>query len=167
MNIRTVTPQDNAAIARLYRAVAASPGGLARLEHEISDEYIEHFMTCATARGIELVAEGDNGQIIGEVHAYAPQLFCFAHVLSDLTLAIHPDFQGQGIGRRLLSDLLEYVSAHMPEILRVELIARQSNAGAIRLYESLGFTVEGEFRGRIRNLDGSLESDIPMAWTRR
>ena len=33
-------------------------------------------------------------------------------------------------------------------------------------YESLGFRQEGEFLSRIRNIDGSLESDIPMAWTR-
>jgi len=53
-----------------------------------------------------------------------------------------------------------------PDIQRVELISRESNRKAILFYESLGFRQEGEFVSRIRNVDGSLESDIPMAWTR-
>jgi len=55
----------------------------------------------------------------------------------------------------------------LPNIHRVELIARESNEKAIRLYyESLGFKREGALHGRISNLDGTLESDIPTAWTR-
>jgi ribosomal protein S18 acetylase RimI-like enzyme len=49
----------------------------------------------------------------------------------------------------------------------VELIARESNAKAIAFYQSLGFVIEGRFERRIRNPDGSLEADIPMAWLRR
>ena len=45
-------------------------------------------------------------------------------------------------------------------------LVRGSKRKAIAFYESLGFVQEGKFRGRIRNLDGSLEADIPMAWTR-
>ena len=44
------------------------------------------------------------------------------------------------------------------------LIARESNEAAIRFYESLGFSVEGKMKSRIRNIDGTLEADIPMAW---
>ncbi|MEZ5557846.1 MAG: hypothetical protein R3E86_04785 [Pseudomonadales bacterium] len=51
-------------------------------------------------------------------------------------------------------------------VLRVELIARESNSRAIRFYETLGFVIEGRLQARIRNLDGSLEADIPMAWRR-
>lgn len=49
---------------------------------------------------------------------------------------------------------------------RVELIARESNTKAIAFYHSLGFEIEGAMRGRIQNIDGSVENDIPMAWIR-
>ena len=55
---------------------------------------------------------------------------------------------------------------YRPDITRVELIVRQSNDRALRFYESLGFQREGELRLRIRNPDGSLDADIPMAWIR-
>jgi putative acetyltransferase len=48
----------------------------------------------------------------------------------------------------------------------VELIARESNARAIGLYESLGFRREGRLEGRVRRPDGVVEADIPMAWVR-
>ena len=57
------------------------------------------------------------------------------------------------------------VEGHL-EVLRIELISRESNRKAIQFYESLGFRREGEFGSRIRNVDCSLESDIPMAWIR-
>ncbi len=49
-----------------------------------------------------------------------------------------------------------------PDITRIELIARESNRKAIRFYESLGFWIERELVAHIRNVDGSLESDIPL-----
>jgi len=52
----------------------------------------------------------------------------------------------------------------MPEIRRIELIARESNRKALAFYTSLGFELEGKMINRIKNLDGSLDSDIPMAW---
>ena len=39
-----------------------------------------------------------------------------------------------------------------------------TNERALAFYESLGFSREGELRDRVLNPDGSLESDIPMAW---
>jgi ribosomal protein S18 acetylase RimI-like enzyme len=46
----------------------------------------------------------------------------------------------------------------------VELLVRDSNPGAIRLYQRLGFVEEGRFRDRIRLPDGTFGDDIAMAW---
>jgi ribosomal protein S18 acetylase RimI-like enzyme len=56
--------------------------------------------------------------------------------------------------------------AQRTDILRVELIARESNQRAIEFYRTLGFVEEGRFGNRIRNIDNSYEADIPMAWVR-
>lgn len=61
---------------------------------------------------------------------------------------------------------MQQVVDERPDILRVELIARESNRKAIEFYEKLGFVIEGRFAGRIRSVGGGLEDDIPMAWTR-
>jgi ribosomal protein S18 acetylase RimI-like enzyme len=66
----------------------------------------------------------------------------------------------------LFTRFLTTVTEKYPYITRVELIARESNKAAIRFYESLGFSVEGKMKSRIRNVDGTLEADIPMAWIR-
>jgi ribosomal protein S18 acetylase RimI-like enzyme len=69
-----------------------------------------------------------------------------------------------GIGKKLFGALLEIVSNERPDILRIELIVRESNLKAIGFYQSLGFTIEGRLEKRIRGITGLLEADIPMAW---
>jgi putative acetyltransferase len=78
---------------------------------------------------------------------------------------VHPAQHGRGIGRALLAELLRRVSETRPDILRVELIARESNRRAIALYERLGFRREGRLEARIRS-SGGIEADIPMGWLR-
>jgi putative acetyltransferase len=74
--------------------------------------------------------------------------------------------QGQGIGHRLFVTLLDLVTREHPDITRVELITQETNHRALRLYEGLGFRREGRLAGRIRQPDGTLDADIPLAWLR-
>ena len=164
MNIRPSQFEDQVSIWLLYQSVAAVPGGIARLAGEADRSYVARFMRSAADRGLELVAEDEDGRIIGEIHAYSPELYCFSHVLSELTIVVDPAQQGRGVGRKLFERFLAIVSEEFPHISRVELIARESNQAAIRFYESLGFVQEGRLAGRILNVDGSTECDIPMAW---
>jgi putative acetyltransferase len=165
MHIRPASPIDCDVIAALYRRVARLPGGLARLEDEISEDYVAGFVHRACERGIILVAVANDGALAGEIHAYRSELFCFAHVLGDLTIAVDPGHQSAGVGRQLFTRFMELAEAE-PDVLRIELVARESNRRALAFYNSLGFVIEGDFRRRIRNPDGSLESDVPMAWIR-
>ena len=140
-------------------------GGLARRVDEISHDYIQGNYANSRSRGVAFIARA-HGRIAGEIHAYRPVPRVFSHVLSDLTIAVHPDFQNRGVGRLLFTTLLEEVAAKHPDIVRVELIARESNQHAIRFYESLGFVIEGSMLNRINSVDGGFEADIPMAWYR-
>ena len=165
--IEAATDTDGAALATLYRAVAATEGGLARTQAEITDEYVAHFLAKAQASGIILVARPLGGPLIGEIHCYALGPRVFAHVLGELTIAVHPGYQGQGIGKALFTELLRRVEQERPNVLRVELIARESNRKAIAFYQKLGFQIEGRFTNRIRSVDNAgFEADIPMAWLR-
>ncbi len=165
-SLRKTRLEDVDAVLGLYLNVASRPGGLARLEDEIDRDFVRRFLERAIDTGVAYVAVSDNGEFEGEIHAVSPGIFCFSHVLTDLTIAVDPSAQSQGLGRQLFEAFMQEVSENRLDIDRVELIARESNGRALLFYESLGFVREGEFRRRIRNVDGSLESDIPMAWIR-
>lgn len=115
--------------------------------------------------GVIVVAE-QGGRIVGELHAYPYRQRRLDHVLSHLTIAVHPDAQGQGLGRRLFESLLTEVLEHRPRITRIELICQESNTRALALYESLGFRREGRLEEGIKAAAGGLENDIPMGWLR-
>lgn len=163
--IRPAQTQDHAAIVALYRAVAAIPDGIARTPEEVSDDYVAGFMGRAAANGVELVFE-EEGRILGEIHASGVGIASLAHLLTDLTIAVHPLAQGKGVGRALFEGLLGHVTGAMPHISRVELFARDSNARARALYASLGFVEEGRLRARVNNSRGEPETDTMMGWLR-
>ena len=165
--IESAREKDLTCILTLYRAVAVIPGGLARTEEEITPDYVGHFLARSLATGVILVArDADTVAILGEIHAWVPEPRVFSHVLGDLTIAIHPDAQGRGIGRQLVEGFLATVVSQRPEIKRIELIARESNRKAIDLYRKLGFVEEGHLVDRIQSVGGGFEADVAMAWIR-
>lgn len=165
--INSATVEDLQTIKKLYLAVASIEGGLARTANEVTDDYVGNFVEKSLKSGIILVARhSESQQIIGEIHAYALGPKVFAHILGELTIAVHPEHQGKKLGKTLFTELLRQVSETRMDILRVELIARESNKKAIEFYQKLGFKIEGRFADRIRSVGGGFESDIPMAWHR-
>lgn len=163
MIIRKSTLNDLLFIQELYKTVARISGGIARKEHEISEAYIQNFLSKSLANGCSMVVE-ENGKIVAEVHTYSPGIDCFRHLFGDTTICVHPGWQGRGVGRSLFSALLDYISRERKDIFRVELHARESNPKAIELYQKLGFKVEGRAEGRVLDPDGSIVADVPMGW---
>lgn len=165
---RLARAEDLPKIWKLYQKVGQQLGGLARTSDEINTQYISQIMLKSAQTGLQLVIqEVEQGQIVAEIHCYKLEPRVFSHVLTDLTVAVDPDFQGQGLGKMIFSHLLDYIGQHRPDILRLELIARESNQKAIALYQKLGFVIEGRLEKRIKNKNSeNWEADIPMAWLR-
>jgi len=162
---RFATLNDKYKILALYREVTSRPHGLVREAYEITEEYVDKFLGNSLADGIILVVDdGEGAGLVGEIHTYRPTLIALSHVLEHLTVAVHPSFQRRGVGRALFIAMLDKVRSDHPEILRVELIAKESNHAAISLYKSLGFLEEGRMEKRIKKPDGSFEADILMVW---
>ncbi|HET7041560.1 MAG TPA: GNAT family N-acetyltransferase, partial [Gemmatimonadales bacterium] len=90
----------------------------------------------------------------------------FRRTLGELTVAVHPDHQGQGIGRKLFEEFLRIVRDEMPDIERVELFAWDLNVNALMLYESVGFKFEGLLPRRVRTDAGEWRNDILYGWLR-
>jgi ribosomal-protein-alanine N-acetyltransferase len=65
-----------------------------------------------------------------------------AHILN---VCVHPDWQGRGLGRRILERMLRLAREHEADTAFLEV--RVSNTVAQRLYESAGFNEIGLRRG--------------------
>jgi GNAT superfamily N-acetyltransferase len=145
---------------QLYHAVSCQRTGIARLPCEITNEYIENIFDATNKSGIGFSAFNMNGLLIGDIHAEKPNIYIFRNVLWNLTIAVHPDYQGNGIGRRLFNELINAAIAR-GDINRIELFCKAGNLNGLKLYKDLGFEIEGRLRNRI-NLDGCPEDDLIM-----
>jgi len=68
-------------------------------------------------------------------------------------MAIRKDHWGQGLGRKILSELITFAKSAGYEQLELEVASE--NATAIALYESLGFVTYGERSKSLKRKDGS------------
>jgi len=90
-------------------------------------------------RSIAKVAVAD-GRIAGYI--------CSNHVADEghiLNLAVHPDFRGKGIAKRLFKDILEELKEIACRFLFLEV--RASNIAARKFYEGFEFEVVGHRKG--------------------
>ena len=70
--------------------------------------------------------------------------FGFLHILDELhilNVAVDPDCRGQGVGRLLMSHLLDVAMKLSARAVTLEV--RESNLSAIHLYEKSGFVLAG------------------------
>lgn len=163
LKIVPARPDMRDQLKELHLAVTAIPGGLIRQPSEITDSYIDGIVESCTRHGLMLVAEEGN-KITGEIHAHTPQLYSFQHLLSDLTIVVHPGYQGKGTGRKLFSRFLEIVEKDFSHILRVELYVRKHNLKNVQFYQSLGFQTEGAHEQKIYAGNGLYETPLSMVW---
>jgi ribosomal protein S18 acetylase RimI-like enzyme len=162
--IRQTKAEDLKIVQALYRTVAEVSGGIIRTPDEITLDYVRDFWThCQRDKGYSfVVVEAEN--IIAEIHTYGYGILAHRHILTDLTVCVHPDHQGKGLGKQLFMHLLDTIKQHRPDILRVELWVREHNTSAIKLYESVGFAQEGRFPDMIWNTNGAFDTPIMMVW---
>jgi GNAT superfamily N-acetyltransferase len=160
--VRPAAPEDATGILALHRKVAVQPGGLARQPDEVTPDYVAHAMAVAADGGVNLVAVGVDGALCGELHVERMKVAIFAHVLTDLTVAVDPDWQGRGVGSALFRALIDTARMMTPPVGRIELWTGAANIGAQRLYTRLGFRIEGRMIGRGRLPDGTVDDDIVM-----
>lgn len=142
VTIRSAEPADAPAVAALLGRIGTFEGTLqlpdmpaaSRVEMLARDE----------PTGCKLVAIAD-GEVIGMagLHPVHPGLRR-AHARA-LGIAIAPEWQGRGVGRRLVERLLAWAD-NWGGVLRIELNVHEDNERAMALYRSLGFVEEGRHR---------------------
>lgn len=109
----------------------------------------EEFLKNLDANSHLLVAEAD-GKVVGVVGLSIMKNPRLRHAAS-LGISVRKEYQGQGIGKKLMENILDLADNWLM-LIRVELGVFEGNERAMKLYESLGFEVEGKRKyAAIRN----------------
>lgn len=160
--IRVARASDAPVLCAAERETARVPGRLVSLPQELHDDAFARKIAEHAELGSYLVAERDGAVVGHAVLDFAGPQAALAHVRT-LTIVVHPGCTGQGIGTALMNALRDWVRAH-PQVVRVELRVRETNAAAIHLYKKFGFSEETRFRRRLKMQDGKYLDDIGMTY---
>lgn len=171
--IRPVTMGDAAGLLAMERAVHRAGEGVVRTVDQL-ERSVPAFRSKLRewvsgprggTHGALLVCDV-NGRVVGEgvIRRMSPRRV--RHV-AHVSVEVHPEFQGLGIGRALMLAMLGWAE-RVPKgrdggILRVDLDVFAVNTRAVRLYRSLGFVIEGTRKDFVRFEDGSWSDDHIMA----
>ncbi|MDR3011695.1 MAG: ribosomal protein S18-alanine N-acetyltransferase [Chitinispirillales bacterium] len=124
--IRPADPEDIGQIYSIELECNQSPWTYAGLAAELANPN-SMFLT---------MEQPQNGKIIG--------FACIASILEEIqinNIAIHPDYQGRGLGPMLINHALAKAAAEGASHAYLEV--RESNIPAIKAYEKCGFTSYG------------------------
>jgi L-amino acid N-acyltransferase YncA len=151
MRIRNATPEDAAAIARIYNQ--GIEDRLATLETTLRPpEERAAWMAAKGPRYPVLVAEDDSGDILGwgSLNQFNPRRPAYDHV-SDFSVYVAREARGRRIGSLLL-DALE-ARARENGFHKLVLAAFPHNTAGMKLYERHGFRTVGIYQEQ-GQLDG-------------
>jgi putative acetyltransferase len=160
LTLRRATVADAADHARIMGDPAVLPG-LMQLPYVDAAIWVQR-LTETLQPGktdLPLVALRD-GVIVGTAGLHPAVQIRRRHVAL-LGISVAPHAQGQGVGRALMQGLCDYADG-WAQIQRIELTVFADNRRAIRLYESVGFRIEGTHRGYALR-DGVYEDVHSMA----
>ena len=82
----------------------------------------------------------NTGKIIGFVHAQMYESFYSDLGLNILGLAVNPDFQGRGIGRKLMNELENYAVDYNISFIRLNSAMKREEAH--KFYEHMGYNCD-------------------------
>jgi GNAT superfamily N-acetyltransferase len=109
--IRKATLNDIWSLYKLYKIVAqVNRGNLTQEKDEITVKYISKVLNKGLERGLVLVFDQKN-QIIGYLKAFTSPFRCLAHVLTNATMMVHPEWQGKGYGSQLIDAYLSEIKS--------------------------------------------------------
>jgi L-amino acid N-acyltransferase YncA len=141
MPLRDAEPGDIPAILALYNQAVRETTAAWTSQEETLDERITWFETRQNAGWPVIVATSPEGKLIGfaSYGAFRPREG-YRKTLEH-TVYVDPDFQGQGIGAKLLQQLIDKAQAQEVHVLVG--VVDGDNTASIALHKKLGFEIAG------------------------
>ena len=139
--IRAATPEDLEAITAIYAHAVQFGTASFEVDPPTHAEMLERYRAIVD-KGFPYLVAVRGGQVLGYAYAnaYRPRP-AYRFTVED-SIYIHPDHQGQGIGRALLEPLIAACTAlGLRQMIGV--IGDSRSAGSIALHRSLGFEPVG------------------------
>ena len=165
MVIRQVTINDTAKLYHMMNVLDDETDymlyepGERKLRPKTLDRLAQTVESAASGADFLTVAENDGGEIVGYVWAERGKLNRVRHT-AYVVIGVLREYRGQGVGTELLRQLDAW--ARLNDVVRLELTVEVPNAGAKRLYEKNGFSVEG-LRSRSMLVNGEYVDEYYMA----
>ena len=155
MTVRPARPEDDRALLAIDRATWSTQSSPAPAPPS------GPFFNKRTWPENVVVAEVD-GQPVGWGKIEHPtEMPASGHVWHVTGLAVDPQFEGRGVGRALMGALIELARKRGGRRMTLRVFA--PNERARRLYERLGFEIEGVLRGEFMVGRGEYVDDVMMA----
>jgi L-amino acid N-acyltransferase YncA len=156
--VRAATPDDAAAIARIYNQGIEDRVATLETELRTPDERTR-WMASRSARHPVIVAENERGEVAGWGSLNVFNARDAYRFVADFSVYVDRAYRGKGVGRVLLARLIELGREH--GFHKLVLSAFPTNAGGMALYETMGFRTVGIYKEQ-GLLDGAWVDTIIM-----
>ena len=143
---------------KIFDAVARERKYLARTQAP-SLEDTKKFARRLMEDGVPQVVAIYDDKVVGWCDVIPNKNPIYAHC-GTLGMGVSVDYRGQGIGTKLIHEIL--CCAKKLGLERVDLQVFESNKNAVRLYEKVGFIMEGK-QVKAAKIDGRYDNHISMA----
>ncbi len=163
--VAELRPEDGQSALALFREIAEEKVFLLTDPDEIQIQSREERRFLQNIRNSEnSVALGAwvDGILAGTLTLLGPGRRKQAHVAS-LGMAVRKSFRRLGVGRALLKEGVKWAQKH-PILSVIQLSAFATNKGALSLYHSLGFTLDGKRPASFRIADVLVEEVLMSLW---
>jgi RimJ/RimL family protein N-acetyltransferase len=160
--VRQATAQDAGALLALKRALDRETSFMLlepdeRLTTEV--EVAEQLRTVAARPNSNVLVADSGGELVGYVEAIGGGVRRNQHT-AYVVIGVRQLHAGQGIGRRLLTELECWARAN--GVLRLELTVMTHNEQAVGLYRKMGYRVEGTRQAALL-VENALVDELWMA----
>ena len=161
LTVRDARIEDAAALAKAEREIAKTPGFLASQPFELTDKrFAEKIAELSRADNGKYFVAQEGDEIVGHAMLDPLVLSACRHVVH-LTIVVHPGWQGKGVGKILLGELIKWAKT-TTTVEKIELHVRSSNTAALELYKNFGFTEIGRWKRRVKVAPGQYLDDVAM-----